>query len=574
MRGRWGAAATLALLNLMIAGSAPAQEGPLANPRRAQDGVESRRRGAEVRLVVVIVVDGLRAGVMDRFGRLFGEGGFRRLLDEGAVLTEAHFTHARTLTGPGHATLLSGLPPSVHGIVANWWYDRALRRAVYCIGDSTAPPLNRTPMPGEGFSPAGFSGTTVGDRLRQHTGGAAKVVAIAQKDRAAILLAGARGTAYWYDERTGEYTTSAHYAPELPAWLARLNAERIPDRAFGSAWRPLLAPMAYAPAAPDDGLYAENKDGIGTRFPHVFTGGLDAPGPRYYAAYRRHPDNAAFLFEAAGRAIETEALGEDEVPDLLALGLGTHDRLCHSFGPGSLQVHDFMARLDRMLSAFLARAEAAVGPGGTLTVLTADHGFLPVPERLRGDGVAARRLPHTRVAAACDSALDAAFGPADWVVPEYVESPLADLYLDPAALARRGVTGADAEAVARGAVASLEDVAGAWTRTELLDGGPRIPNAIRESFHPERSGDVIFEPEPHTLAFTSYALKSVGTSHGSSHSYDTHIPLVFAGPGVRPGAIGGACSALDLAPTLYALLGMEPPPGGGGRVLNEVLAGR
>ncbi len=536
--------------------------------------MDSRRRGAEVRLVLVIVVDGLRAGVMDSFGHLFGEGGFRRLLNRGAVLTEAHFTHARTFTGPGHATLLSGLPPSAHGIVANWWYDRAHGRAVYCIGDSTAPPLNRTPMPGEGFSPARFSGITVGDRLRQHTGGASKVVAIAQKDRAAILLAGALGAAYWYDEQTGEYTTSAYYAPRLPAWLTRLNAERIPDHAFGSAWRPLLAPAAYAPAAPDDGLHAENKDGNGTSFPHVFTGGLDAPGPRYYAAYRRHPDNAALLFEAAGSVIETEALGEDEIPDLLALGLGTHDRLCHSFGPRSLQVHDFMVRLDRMLSAFLARVETAVGPGRTLTVLTADHGFLPVPERLRNDGVAARRLPQTRVAAACDSALDATFGPADWVVPEHATGKLADLYLDPAALAHRSVTRSDAEAVARGAAGSLEGVAGAWTRTELLDGGSRIPDSIRESFHPARSGDVIFEPEPHTLAFTSYALKSVGSGHGSSHSYDTHVPLVFAGPGVRPGAIHGACSALDLAPTLYALLGMKPPPGVGGRVLDEVLAGR
>src|SRR5690606_11422886 len=198
------------------------------------------------RLVLLVVVDQLRGDVPLRFADRFGPGGFRRLEERGVHYTSAHYEHAATKTACGHATIATGASPAEHGVVSNDWWNTARKRTVYCVGDD-AHDLVGVPTPKDpwsrGTSPRNLIGSTIGDELVSRSGGASRVFAVSLKDRSAILLGGARGTAYWYASGAGRFVTSTFYRETLPAWLEEWN-ESDPTLPWAdTVWEPLL-PLA------------------------------------------------------------------------------------------------------------------------------------------------------------------------------------------------------------------------------------------------------------------------------------------------------------------------------------------
>jgi hypothetical protein len=189
---------------------------------------------ATPKLAVVIVVDQMRYDYLVRFAGLFS-GGFAKLLNEGAVFTNAHHDHAGTETAPGHATLLTGAFPSQHGIIGNAWNNRHTGARVYCVDDSgfaliKSGEQEANALSREGKSPKNLLRHTLGDWLKAKYP-QAKVISIAGKDRSAILMAGFDAdAAYWFHSATGGFVSSRYYLDALPAWLAKWNAERHADR--------------------------------------------------------------------------------------------------------------------------------------------------------------------------------------------------------------------------------------------------------------------------------------------------------------------------------------------------------
>ena len=533
--GLGGAAGIAALLvgALPLAGAPPAAPAPAMAPPR---------------LVLLLVVDGLRALDLERFSPLF-DGGLRRLMDRGVRFADAHHEHAVTTTSPGHATLATGLHPRRHGIIDNWWHERDPAREVSSVGDAEL-----------GASPRRLLAPTLGDWLKERDP-SSRVFAVSGKDTAAVLLGGHRADgAFWYDPANGGFRTSEYYRQRRPDWLTGFNEQRLLDEHFGRAWEPLpvdaetIAQLEIA--APEPGARAAG-------FRHLFGGLAAAPDEGFYGSVYYSPWLDAHLARCAERLATAEDLGGDGVVDLLAVSFSTLDEVGHTHGPDSREWLDLVLRLDRTIGELLDALDRTVGRDRILVALSSDHGMAPLPEVRARRGLAGRRADSRDVLClqAVGRGLAERFGDDRWLLP----GP----FLDPEAVRR---SGRDRDAVEREAVRLFEQcpaVVKAWTRDELRESGA-APDPYQErfarGFHPPRSPDFQLQFEEHFVRYTDG-----GTDHGSPYSYDTHVPLILSGARLAPGRIDERVSTSDLAPTLAALAGVPPPAGLDGRDLSALL---
>lgn len=532
---------------------------------------------APPRLAVVISVDQMRADYLERFRPYFGAGGFRRLTDDGAWFKNNHYLHAVTKTAPGHATILSGVHANVHGIVANEWLDRKTFIQGNNVEDTGAPLvglpprvdryLNPTVAAKAGRSPKNFLGTTVGDRLKARYGAATKVFGVADKDRAAILMSGPKADgAYWTEE--GRFVTSTYYREDLPAWLEEFNRDHGAAKHFGETWDRRLDPAVYDQVqGPDDAPGEQIESGLPITFPKKLDGGKPALNLTFYEAFEHAPASNDMVEAMVEQLIAHEHLGEDGVPDLLCVGFSQTDRAGHNYGPDSHEVMDSYVCLDQTLATLFRYLDTQVGAGRWVAVLTADHGVAPLPERTqreRGPDSAAR-LGGAALDKFLFPALDRAYGP----LPESVYWAIRDgsgYHLNPAALAAKKLSAPDLEAKIQQVLLTYPMIAAVYTREQLTDPAPldRFGEMERLSFYPPRGTDVVYIPKPYFVERTP-----AGATHGTPYEYDTHVPQVWLGAGVKTGVHEEAVNTEDLAPTLAAMLGVQLPSEAKGRVLLQ-----
>jgi hypothetical protein len=529
------------------------------------------------RLAVVISIDQMRADYLERFAPYFGEGGFKRFTAQGLVFTDCHHRHGITTTGPGHATILSGVHANLHGIVANDWRLREWPglEQVNCVEDRDAPLVGLAPNPARspggvveakaGRSPRHLLAGTVGDQLKLRYGARAKVFGVADKDRAAILMAGKLADgAYWTEE--GRVVTSTYYRPALPDWLTVYNAGQHAEKFFGREWTRLLDASLYdAVQGPDDAAGEARDFGFTRTFPKRVDGGKPELTKDFYPAFDLTPWSNDQAADLARELIVHEQLGQDDgAPDLLAIGFSQLDRIGHGYGPDSHEVMDSVLRLDRTLAGLFKFLDEKIGPAHYTVVLTADHGVAPLPERILATS---RDLAAGRVNPADEkpvfAALDARFGaPANaerWAIRDGV-----CYHLNPAVLAEKNLAPAVVADALRDALLNHPAIAAAYTRTRFADPAPldAIGEAMRLSYYPPRSGDVVFVLKPYFII-----RPDSGTTHGTPYDYDNHVLLVWFGLGVPPGKRTERVDADEIAPTLAALLGVPRPPQAAGRQL-------
>lgn len=494
------------------------------------------------RLVLAIVIDQFRYDYLLRFRNDYNSG-FKRLLDRGAVVHDAHLIHSTTVTAVGHSTFLSGAPPSISGIVGNEWYDRPTHATVTSVFDPKSKMVGGVPG-AAGSSPRRMLVSTVGDELKMH-GIESKVVGVSIKDRSAILPAGHMADgAYWYDADSNHWVTSTYYRAELPDWVRQINAEQIYKRYLGESWLPLDAPNESAKP------FCTMTAGSAIRF----CGGLEAT-----------PWGNEMIEEFAERAISNEMLGSHSGTDVLTVSFSSNDYVGHAVGPDDPAVRDISIRTDRLLGKLLDYVDAHVGRGNTLLVLTADHGVAPVPEVNEARHMPGGRLSEQHLAQDLQDALVKRFGAGKWLLPAPANTPYLNLEL----IRARNLDPADGERVAAQAASAEPHIARVYTRDQILKGEVQrddIGRAASLGFYGPRSADLYILQEPY------YLFEGTGTSHGTPYDYDNHIPVIFFGPGVKPGDYWGRIAMNDIAPTLSAMLGIEAPSGSIGRVLSELIS--
>ncbi len=513
------------------------------------------------RLTLFISVDAMGSDLLLRT-RPRLKGGLGQLLDTGAFYPYARCDYAETRTAAGHTTLATGANPWRHGIVDNRLVDRATGKTMSVFQDAAHPALE-APLSAGDVSPANLMAETLADRLRVATQARGKAVALSPKARAAIPLAGRLGQAYWFDDSVGKYVTGTWYTKELPEWLKAFNARKLPESYFGQEWALQLYPSDYL--GDDDRAFEGEDHGMGRTFPHRLSGGLSAPGPLSYKAFSASPFSNDVLVQAARAALEGEKLGQDEVPDLLAVSFSATDLVFHQYGPHSWEMQDVMLRLDKAVGELVAAAERAAGGRSNLViVLAADHGGAAVPEHWASEGLAAQRVNPRALEKELAQELRAQFKVDVTATVEEL-----DVYLGGAGLAK--VDGAAVRRAAAAWLARQPSVVVAVARDDLST-APNVAGwvePLRKGYYAERSGDVLFVMKP----FHVMSADKEGTNHGTPYSYDATVPVVFAGKGVRPGLYAKHISTTDVAPTVAALMELSMPASAEGHPRDEALTG-
>ena len=193
------------------------------------------------KLVLGIVVDQMRNDYIYRYWNRFGNGGFKRLVENGYYFKNAHYNYIPTFTGPGHCSIYTGATPKTHGIIANDWHIKSSHNSTYCVEDTLVNSVGTNNKNGR-MSPKNQLSSTMGDELKISSNGQAKVFAVALKDRSAILPAGHSGNAaYWFDDETGNFISSTWYQNQLPDWLVNYNNEKKWIKYLSNNWSPLYS---------------------------------------------------------------------------------------------------------------------------------------------------------------------------------------------------------------------------------------------------------------------------------------------------------------------------------------------
>jgi len=559
---------------------------------------QKRETPTRPKLAVVIVIDQFRQEYLSRYSKFFGKDGFNRLMKNGAQFTSAHYSHATTYTGPGHAQILSGSFGHTNGIIGNRWWNPASKQVETMFYDASAkiPGVELSPKDDD-TSPRNFIGNNLSDELLLANNFKSKAIGIALKDRAAVMLAGKLGKAYWFHEQAGGMVTSSYYANALPAWVQNFNAKKIPESYFGKAWTKSLPQSEYSLSHVDDFPQETDFEGLGRAFPHVLSDKSGKPSPNFYTAFTATPFATDYTLQLARTAIESEQLGEDSYPDILGVSITATDIAGHAFGPDSHEVQDMIARLDGQLAGFFKYLDARFASGEVTIVLTADHGATPLPEYMTTLGIEAGRIKKKQLGDAIEKALTDRFGPpnmigklvsndpdlAKWVLLledpgvyinwKAVESIQSNQEAEPAFL-RSKINPEEVRRIAGEAALSVKGILTYYTRDQIQNG--KMPNnrwapMFEKSFYAARSGDVLLQTKPYYF-WGSYGERDSGSTHGSPYEYDTHVPMIFMGAGIRPGTYDQNVDITDIAPTLAGVLDIAAPVGNEGRKLHEILA--
>ena len=549
----------------MLLGSCVAGNATLANAQSRQD----------IRLVLQITVDGLRADLLNRYQASFSKDGFQYLLRQGTVYTNAQYQHANTETIVGDTTLATGAFPSQHGMIGNVWFDREAGELAYNIEDADAPllPTRKQSSTGEqvdpaqklartqGRSPAVILVPTLGDGLAAYYGGSSKIFAVSGKDRSAVAMAGQTGKAFWFSTDNGDFITSRWYYDAYPEWASRWNGQRKAEEYAGTEWALSSDKSTYLLAGQDDRPYEADLKGYGRTFPHRFG---EAGSKLLYTQLIVSPVGDQLELDFSKALISNEQLGQDVVPDYLSISFSSVDATNHFFGPSSLENEEVIRQLDRTLADLFKFIDKTVGLEHTLIVLSADHGMADMPEYMTELGyIAGRLVPEEIVATANQAGLQLGI---DEVVRFFFRPYL---YLNDEKIAAAKLDYLEVEQTIANALTDFDGINLAVATSRLSEQGTDpLLDQVRNNQHTTRSGDIYIIQEPYWFLFDEGPIASM---HGSPWRYDTHVPIIFSGPGIDAQTIHRLVHPVDVAPTIAAFLGMTPPAAANGTLLKEAL---
>ncbi|WP_397300298.1 alkaline phosphatase PafA [Nonlabens ulvanivorans] len=515
------------------------------------------------KLVVGIVVDQMRYDYLTRFYNRYGEGGFKRLMNDGFNLTNNHYNFVPTYTAPGHASIYTGTSPMNNGIIGNNWFDKFENRSIYNASDDTVEPVGTTNAEGK-MSPRRLLTTTVTDELELHTQGRSKVIGISIKDRGAILPAGhAADAAYWYrGGGEGTFISSTFYINELPQWVKDYNASN-PSQPYMREWNTLYPLSTYTASGTDLNDFEKAPRGKETAtFPYDLPALQDENGG--YSLLKATPYGNSLVADFAIAALKNEQMGMNAIPDFLAISFSSTDYVGHQYGVNAVELEDTYLRLDLELERLLNALDHQVGNDNYTVFLTADHGAVNNPAYLQSQGIAAGYFENDALEQFLTAQLKIKYNN-EKIIKKISNS---QVFLDYEQLEMAQLKSEDVQRFLSSLLTNYKSIDKVFTREALTNSNftNGVGALIQNGFHHKRSGDVVYVLEPGVISYSR-----TGSTHGSSQSYDTHVPLLFYGAGINNGTSAQRTHIIDIAPTISSLLGISFPNGATGNPILPVL---
>ena len=516
------------------------------------------------KLVIGIVIDQMRYDYLTRFADRYGKDGFNRILKNGFSLENAHYNFTPTYTAVGHASIYAGTSPSNHGIISNNWYDKVLKKSIYCVDDANYKTIGNHGIEGK-KSPLRLYTTTIADQLQLAQNMQGKTIGIAIKDRSAILPVGhTANAAYWYDAgNKNQWITSSFYMEELPDWVKAFNSNNKADAYLNETWETLYDINTYSQSRADNNIYENNLNG---QEKPVFPKDLKKLREQNdnFSLIKTIPAGNTYTVDFAKAVIKGEQLGKSEFTDFLAVSFSSTDYVGHRYGVASVETEDTYLRLDKDLAHFFNFLDTEVGKENYTLFLTADHAAVHVPSYLQSLKIPAHYISTAKLKKFLSDITQKYFNSKELIenVSNY------QIFLNQEKIEALGFNKNTVAQRLADEVLSFDKIYKAVTArtlqtTNFTEG---LMHSLQQGYNPKFSGDVLMIPYPATL---NYSRK--GTSHGSGYSYDTHVPLIFYGNGIKKGASKKTYKIIDIAPTISNLLKIEAPNGTSGNIIEEVL---
>ena len=514
------------------------------------------------KLVVGLVIDQMRWDYLYRYQSKYTDGGFKRLLNTGFSLNNVMIPYIPTVTALGHTSVYTGSVPSIHGIAGNDWTDKSTGKNVYCTTDTSVQAVGTSNAKIGQHSPRNLWSTTITDQLGMATNFRSKVVGVSLKDRASILPAGHNPTgAFWFDDSSGDFITSSYYMNDLPTWVKDFNAKNLPKSLVANGWDTLLPIEQYTESTSDnnkwEGLLGSAKT---PTFPYS---NLAADYEVKKDNIRSTPFGNTLTLKFAEAAIDGYHMGRNADTDFLAINIASTDYAGHKFGPNSIEVEDVYLRLDRDLAAFFKMLDAKVGKGKYLVFLTADHGAAHSEGYMEANKMATGFFGE-EFEKTLNTKLKEKFGEDKmiWGIDNY------QVYLNQNLIKEKNL---DTDKIKDEVLKILKadpTVLYAVDLDEVAEAS--IPEPIKtriiNGYNWQRSGDI--QVISHDGMLPPYS--KTGTTHSVWNSYDSHIPLIFMGTGIKNGQSNKPHFMIDIAPTLAQILKIENPSGNIGNPIPEV----
>lgn len=547
--------ASLLMVTLLLTSSLTAQ-------KKNKDNASDDLLRVKPKLVVGIVVDQMRYDYLTRFYDHFGNDGFKRLVEQGFNCKNNHFNYAPTSTGPGHTSVYTGTTPAVHGIIGNNWYDKEIDKTVYCAGDDSYTSVGTASDAGQ-MSPHRMGVTTITDELRLNNQMQGKTIAIALKDRGAVLPGGhTANAAYWFHgANEGNWITSSYYMNELPKWVNDFNSSGT-AQSYKREWNTLKDIHEYKESGTDINLFEGKFEGESTTsFPHNTPALLDKT--KDFDIIKATPFGNSLTADFAIEALKQEGLGKDDITDFLAVSFSSTDYVGHMYGVNSKEVQDTYLRLDADLERLFKALDKNVGEGQYTLFLTADHAAIEVPTYLKSVKIPSGYIETIANKKRLAEFLQYKYGTED-IVKNYSND---QIFLDHKIVKNLDLSLAEVQIEIAQEILDYDAIDRVYTANQMWSTNytSGIPYILQNGYNQKRSGDVLVVLKP---GFISYG--STGSTHGSPQIYDTHAPLLFYGMGIKPGSTINRTEIPDIAPTISALLGISFPNGTTGKPITEV----
>ncbi len=527
---------------------------------KMKEGKRADPLTARPKLIVGLVVDQMRWDYLYRYQDLYSNGGFKRILGQGFSCENTMIPYIPTYTAVGHSCIYTGSVPAIMGIVGNNWYDRSTGKGMYCTTDTSVVGVGGTGTTGQ-MSPRNLWATTITDELRMSTNFRSKVIGISLKDRGAILPAGhSANAAYWYDK--GKFISSTYYMNALPKWVNDFNAKEYPAKTMNGVWNTLLPIEKYSMSTADAKDHEGTMSGISTNtFPYRFD---TVAASKKTETFRYTPFGATYTLDFGKAAIEHEKMGAGAFSDFLCISVSSTDYAGHSFGPNSIELQDIYLRLDKDLESFLQYLDAKLGKGNYLFFLSADHGAAHNVGFMKENKMPAGSFSEAGFKNEINRMIadSTGFTNAVLAIENY------QVYLNLDGLQKSGKDAGQVKQLIMKLLRSKPFVTDVFETSKIQQAS--IVQPVKEwlinGFSTVRSGDIQFLVKP-----SWFDGSSKGTTHGAWNPYDSHIPLVWYGWGVKPGKTNRETYMTDIAPTIAAMLRIQMPNGCVGKPIPELM---
>ena len=520
----------------------------------------SRIPSEKPKLVIGIVIDGMRYDYIYRYWNNFKDNGFKKLINEGTFCKNANYNYLFTQSSVGYATISTGAMPSSHGIIANKLYQRSNGKLISCTLDKQVHCIGSDCDNGS-MSPKNLLTSTLADELNLSNNHKSKIISISMNANDAILSGGhTANAAYWFDKKNGNWVTSSFYMDSLPTWVVDFNKKKIPNIYLDRQWNPILPVEQYT-----EGDTQGNSQRIGfykkSGFPYDLL--KLKKKSKNYEILKNTPFGDTYTKDFAIATILNEKLGKDNYPDILTVGFSATENISNECGPNSIELEDAYIRLDREIAHFLSFIEDNIGKNNVLIFLTSDHGTSYAPQTLINNKIPAGYFDSDRALLLLRTYMNAVYGSGNWIKAYYDKS----IYLDRNLIEDSQLSLQDVQTKVAQFLIQFSGVANTITATTLenTDFSKGIFKKMQNSFNQERSGDVIINLEPAWIEKGNYVAQS-----NSPYNYDTHVPLIWYGWKIKRSTLNRNVLINDIAPTIANFLNIAQPNACSGNVINDI----